>query len=237
MEDKECAVWAIPDTQDREAAIESLKSSIPKVSSRLDTGQLEVVPVSQFFHNQVEINAERQMAEWHRRLDAALAAGWSGLRISTDALWLQPNVWKSFSDFECTVTKGVAGSRMVALCTYELGRSDAFDLLDVAQWHQFSILRRHGQWEVLEAPNLADERQELERRTELLDLKNKQFRGRDLLTNREKEALPAIVRGLTNKEVARELGISPRTAEFHRANIMRKLIVRNLAELVAAVLA
>ncbi|HEY7958897.1 MAG TPA: LuxR C-terminal-related transcriptional regulator [Sphingomicrobium sp.] len=37
--------------------------------------------------------------------------------------------------------------------------------------------------------------------------------------------------------VARELGISPRTAEFHRANIMRKLTVHNLAELVAAMLA
>lgn len=118
---------------------------------------------------------------------------------------------------------------------YELGRSDAFDLLDVAEWHQFSILRRHGRWQVFEAPNLADERQELTRRAELLA--DRPFRGRELLTPRETEVLPAVVRGLTNEEVARELGISPRTAEFHRANIMRKLAVRNLAELVTAVLA
>jgi DNA-binding CsgD family transcriptional regulator len=44
------------------------------------------------------------------------------------------------------------------------------------------------------------------------------------------------VRGGSNKEIAREFSISPRTVEFHRANIMRKLKVRNLAELLAKVL-
>ena len=170
------------------------------------------------------------------RLDAAIAAGWSGLRISSDTLWLQPNAWKSFGDFECSLTGGIAGSRIMVLCTYELGRSEALDLLDVAHWHQFSLLRRRGKWQIFEAPNLPDQKQELVRRSELLVLEDSEYPGQDLLTNREKQALVAIVRGLTNKEVARELGISPRTAEFHRANIMRKLAVRNLAELVAAVL-
>ena len=236
LEDNECAVWAIPDAIHRERAVEALKSSIPKAGARLDSGQLGVITGSQLYLGQAQVDAERQMTDWHRRLDTALAAGWSGLRICTEALWLQPNMWKSFGEFECTVTNRVAGSRMIALCTYELEKSGAFDLLEVAQWHQFSILRRQGQWQLFEAPNLPDERQELARRFELRDLPNEQFPSRGLLTPREKEALPAIVRGLTNKEVARELGISPRTAEFHRANIMRKLAVRNLAELVAAVL-
>jgi DNA-binding CsgD family transcriptional regulator len=237
LADNECAIWAIRGTFDLAAIIEFLKSSIPEAQDRLDSGQLQVVPASEFYLNEREINAERQMADWHRRLDAALTAGWSGLRISSDTLWLQPNAWKSFGEFECTITHGIAGARIVTLCTYELGKSDVYDLLDVADWHQFSILRRHGKWQIFEAPNLPDESRKLQRRTELLDLVNKQYQGRDLLTPREREVVPAIARGFTNKEVARELGISPRTAEFHRANIMRKLQVRNLAELVALVLA
>jgi DNA-binding CsgD family transcriptional regulator len=51
------------------------------------------------------------------------------------------------------------------------------------------------------------------------------------------ELSPAqIVRGASNKEAARTLGISPRTVEFHRANVMRKLGAKNIADLVRRVL-
>lgn len=53
-----------------------------------------------------------------------------------------------------------------------------------------------------------------------------------LLTRREMQILRLIARGNMNKEIAEELGISKRTVEFHRANIMEKLSLRNLSELV-----
>jgi DNA-binding CsgD family transcriptional regulator len=52
------------------------------------------------------------------------------------------------------------------------------------------------------------------------------------LTPREHEILAGIVAGNTSKEVARLLAISPRTVEFHRANLLKKLCARNTAELV-----
>lgn len=51
------------------------------------------------------------------------------------------------------------------------------------------------------------------------------------LTAREREVLRHIVRGRTNKEAAAALGISHRTVETHRENILRKLGVRSVAEL------
>lgn len=53
-----------------------------------------------------------------------------------------------------------------------------------------------------------------------------------LLTQREKEIVKWIVKGLHSREIASELGISPRTVETHRANIMSKLGVKNVIELV-----
>lgn len=50
------------------------------------------------------------------------------------------------------------------------------------------------------------------------------------LTTREREVLTALVAGQTNKVIARELGISPRTVEAHRATLMDRLGVRSLAE-------
>lgn len=53
-----------------------------------------------------------------------------------------------------------------------------------------------------------------------------------VLTNREREVLKLIAEGLSNEEIARALWISPRTAKVHRANIMKKLDVHKVADLV-----
>lgn len=50
------------------------------------------------------------------------------------------------------------------------------------------------------------------------------------LTPREREVLDGLARGLPNKTIAYDLGISPRTVEIHRANVMTKLGVRSLSE-------
>jgi two-component system response regulator FixJ len=50
------------------------------------------------------------------------------------------------------------------------------------------------------------------------------------LTAREREVLEGLARGLPNKTIAFDLGISPRTVEVHRANLMTKLDVRSLSD-------
>ncbi|KEQ51584.1 response regulator FixJ [Sphingobium chlorophenolicum] len=52
----------------------------------------------------------------------------------------------------------------------------------------------------------------------------------NILTDREREVLDGLVEGLPNKTIAYDLGISPRTVEIHRANLMQKLEVKSLAE-------
>jgi len=56
------------------------------------------------------------------------------------------------------------------------------------------------------------------------------------LTEREMQVLRLVVEGLSNKEIARTLVISPKTASVHRTNIMSKLKVRNSADLVRYVM-
>lgn len=51
-----------------------------------------------------------------------------------------------------------------------------------------------------------------------------------VLTPRERDVLDGLAKGLPNKTIAYDLGISPRTVEIHRANLMAKLEVRNLSE-------
>ena len=54
----------------------------------------------------------------------------------------------------------------------------------------------------------------------------------DALTRRERQVLPLVAEGLSSKEIARQLAISPKTVEIHRTNIIRKLDVKSSRELI-----
>jgi len=74
------------------------------------------------------------------------------------------------------------------------------------------------------------------RRRELVPLKTTEARqSREqldaLLTEREREVLAQIGQGLVTKEIAAALGISPRTVDVHRTNLMRKLDLHNATAL------
>ncbi len=60
----------------------------------------------------------------------------------------------------------------------------------------------------------------------------RQARKLNSLTPRQKEILRLVAQGNTNREVAHHLKISVRTVEVHRFNLMRRLRVRNVAQLI-----
>jgi len=83
---------------------------------------------------------------------------------------------------------------------------------------------------------LLDQIQEsLERDANIREKQNLQKTSEDklrLLTTREQQVLDLVRNGKPNKVIASTLGVSQRTVESHRANIMEKLEVKSLAELV-----
>lgn len=104
------------------------------------------------------------------------------------------------------------------------------------------ILR--GAIDYLEWPMGSDE---LTTRLELLSARKKSFaelrrkaaRSQklvDTLSQREREVLFALAQGATNKTIARDLHISPRTIEIHRSNMMSKLGVHHLGEAITIAL-
>jgi RNA polymerase sigma factor (sigma-70 family) len=75
-----------------------------------------------------------------------------------------------------------------------------------------------------------------ERRIDMASARRVQAERLEKLTPRERDVLVRAARGLHAKEIAAELGISPRTVEVHKARLMTKLGTRNVAELVRVAL-
>lgn len=69
-----------------------------------------------------------------------------------------------------------------------------------------------------------------EGRTELARLADQARAQLNVLTPRERDVLNGLVEGQSNKVIAYDLGISPRTVEIHRANLMSKLAVGSLSD-------
>lgn len=59
--------------------------------------------------------------------------------------------------------------------------------------------------------------------------------ARERLSERERQVMDLMIKGLHNRHIAKELGISPRTVEVHKARVMEKLGVKNLVDFVRLV--
>ena len=83
-----------------------------------------------------------------------------------------------------------------------------------------------------ERVTLFDDMASLEKKiTELLNIADEEDPDQDALSQREKEIVGCIVRGMTNKEIAEKLFISVHTVMTHRKNITRKLQIHSAAGL------
>tara|TARA_R110000787_G_scaffold57788_5_gene131848 strand:+ start:222 stop:830 length:609 start_codon:yes stop_codon:yes gene_type:complete len=99
-------------------------------------------------------------------------------------------------------------------------KSGAFDFLEKPVNNQVLL-------DLIETAILADREQR--RAQQALTLTLEKF---SLLTAREAEVMQLVVDGHPNKQIARDLGISPKTVEAHRAKVMEKMSANSLAELV-----
>lgn len=236
LESNEFCVWAISDLITENEARAALRRAVRDFDRLHAAGRIEFLKGVDWYLDGGRFDLERIIGGWREKLRGALAKGYDGLRVSGNAFWIQSNHWKAFCEYEQDLDCSVLGQKMIVLCTYPLQVSRATDILDVARAHQCTMTRRNGDWELLATPKHQQAQQEIEQLKGALDALSKPLL-RDLrLTPREHAALAQIVRGATSKEAARALRISPRTVEFHRANVMRKLGAKNAADLVRKVL-
>ncbi|HMG47174.1 MAG TPA: MEDS domain-containing protein [Allosphingosinicella sp.] len=227
----EFSLWMLPDEISRDLAVAAMRAAIAGFDDYCAAGAIELQNTREEYRTFAPFSFKRHI-EVH--VAKALSRGLEGLRGCASALWIADHHWETYQTFEDQISEALAGAPAIMLCTYKLSGARARDLADVAQFHHFSIILRKGKWELLETPELAA-RRSAGLRNEATEIPVHTFAGIDRLSPRERETLAQIVNGASSKEAARALGISPRTVEFHRANIMRKLGAANFAELLGIV--
>jgi DNA-binding CsgD family transcriptional regulator len=233
----EFCVWAVSEPTSVDEAEAFLRRNIAEFDRYRTAGQLEILLGYDWYLRGDEFDPQRITGGWHAKLRLALSNGFDGMRVSGNAFWMEANLWNNFREYELELDRSISDQKMIVMCTYSLQASRAIDLLDVTRAHNFTVARRGGDWEFLESPELRQAREEIKKLRGGMDVLSKSFPGHEHLTPQERIVLAQVVRGASSREAGRTLGLSPRTVEFHRMNIMQKLGAKNVADLLLIVLA
>jgi PAS domain S-box-containing protein len=170
LENNEFCLWVILKSElTMPEATSALRKALPDLDHYLAEVSLEVVAHDEWFLNGGAFNIHRVASRFKEKLDEALARGYTGMRISGSPAWLQKEDGKELRELEEQLDKLFPNERIIASCTYQIGRSGVDFLLDVARNHQFAIARRRGNWDVLETPELMQAKREIKRQNEELE--------------------------------------------------------------------
>ena len=232
LDSHERCIWSVSAPVTVDLALDALKEQIPQIDTYLQSGAMYVTDEDQWDVRPEEFNLHRITSQWAAALSKAESLGFEGLRISGNASWLEAGHWEPFCQYDQELDRTVAGKKIIVLSTHSLSAKRAIDFSKVVRGHHFTQYCRNGNWEFPETPEFAKAKAEVASFTNSIQNTAGPFASLLELTPREKVVLAQIVRGGSSRAIALSLGISPRTIEFHRSNIMSKVGAKNVADLV-----
>lgn len=232
---QEMCVWVLVESVTVEAARRGLQDAVPDFARHEANGGIKLLSGDDLVVRGGAVDASRVIEHWGYLVEHAREHGYDGLRVSANA-WAATGAWQQYCAFEQEIVAALSGRPILVLGTYDLGASRAVEVLDVVRLHHLTVARRHGDWQFMETPELVQANAQIRRLNDALAIMSVPFPGQELLTERERGVLAQMVTGASSKEIAREFGVSPRTVDFHRANILQKLGARNTAEAIHMVL-
>jgi PAS domain S-box-containing protein len=196
LEQNEFCVWVVFDPLDEREARKELERAWPGAKQRLAAGDIEIVPQSQWAPEDGAPNIQQLARDWEAKFEKALARGYAGMRVNANAMRLMGSLGAREDEFG----RLVGNRRMILLCAYPLAIDHAADIFGGPCIHRLAVARRHGDWQVVETPELSQARADVKRlnaelegrataRTEELAAADKDKRHEAALRRRAEESL------------------------------------------------
>jgi PAS domain S-box-containing protein len=160
LENNEFCMWVTAEPLEVAEAKKTLRKTVKGYAKYVKNGQIEIISYKDWYVNDGKFDSDRVLTGWVSKLEDALGKGFSGLRLTGNTFWLETNNWEAFADYEAEVNRVIGNYQMIAICTYCLDKCDANEIIDVVKNHQFAIIKRRGEWELIQSfdnKRIADE--------------------------------------------------------------------------------
>jgi len=163
LENNESCIWVTSEPLDVEGATESLRNEMPDIEKYLDKKQLEIIPYTEWYVKNGVFTSQRVLDGWVEKLNEALGRGYDGLRVTGNTFWLDKEDWDVFVDYEEDLENVLGKFKIMAMCTYSLDRCDSSQIIDVVYNHQFTLIKREGDWTLVESTRHRQTKEALEK--------------------------------------------------------------------------
>jgi PAS domain S-box-containing protein len=203
LENNEFCVWLVFEPFDEEEARAAVRAGVPDGDRRLRAGDIEIIPHKEWYLRDGQFDLERVIRSWEAKLGQALQQGYSGMRVNCNGVWLTGNARQTLSEYEGWLHGMIAGQRILVLCSYPLDRAKASEMFDIANAHQFAIARRHGEWDMVETPELRETKREVKRLNAQLEQRVAE-RTRELMARNEELTIEIDERRRAEGELTRK---------------------------------
>lgn len=150
LEGNEYCMWITAEPLSAIEAKIAMEEAMPDFARYLDKGQIEIIAHQNWYLQDGVFELQRVLDAWIDKVTYALDKGFAGLRLSGNTFWLERKDWESFTDYEAAINDVIGKYNMMALCTYSLEKCNGADVLDVVRNHEFALVKREGEWELLE---------------------------------------------------------------------------------------
>jgi two-component sensor histidine kinase len=165
LRNREACLWVTSPPFERDQAVAALAQMVPNLDLVMENGQVEIIDHDSWYRSAGGLHAETVIQGWRDRETAALKRGFAGLRITGNTFWLEtPDDFRDFADYEAKLHMALQGRRITCLCSYCINKGSGKDILDVIRNHDFAMVRRGGQWEIIESASLKAAKGELSER-------------------------------------------------------------------------
>jgi signal transduction histidine kinase len=224
----EKCIWVTSEPLVSIDAIAALAREMPDLPQLMADGQIHIVDYADWYSHASNTNASSLLQVWLDAESKALADGFSGLRVTGNINFIESREqWNAFEEYERQVSEAFVGHKIIALCSYHLGRTTGTDILDVVQNHNFAVARRRGSWEMIENAATKLVKHELLKTNEKLE-QNVRSRTADL-----QEALASVEEKKHELETAlttRDAGQKQLEAELEDAQLVHSISAELVGE-------
>jgi signal transduction histidine kinase len=151
----ERCIWVTAEPLRASEARRALAARVPDLAARERDGQIEIIDHDAWYLRNGTVGPVEVIRGWLSAEEAALRDGYTGLRVSGNTCWLQPDQWNDFVEYEARVETAFAGRRIIALCSYHLGTCSSHHVVDVMRNHSVSLVHSVDGWKVVHGATAA----------------------------------------------------------------------------------
>lgn len=145
LEDNELCVWVTSEMSAGEAR-DALSEEIPSLDEYMSKGQLQIISCEDWYSSGGHFDGQCTLDKGLKKYHEALCSGYSGLRFTGNAFWLDQSDWDSFMEYEDLVNGVVSSYRMLIMCAYKESRCSKDNIFDVMNAHRYVISKTGDSW-------------------------------------------------------------------------------------------